>query len=266
MKRSKLSVWVFLTTILGAAALTALRYYQLARCMDAGGLLIRGSRVTWGYVGVSVLLIAALVLLIVKMDKTPGKEVHFHCGIGWNLLSAFAAAALMAGCGLCSLRTPMEDTVHLAVFTAGVLAGALLIISDALRIWGKSSNFLLLLIPTLFLGVRLIFDFKQWSTDPVVIDFCFRLLASVTTMLACFQLAGFPIGAAKKRTTVFFCMLSFVFSAITVSDWLLRKCATRELVVYAALGVWCLINGMILLFGQKEELPETDSTEEAQAE
>lgn len=262
MKKRTLSVWIFLATLFGAAALTGLRYYQLSRCMDGAGLLIRGSRVAWGYVGIGILLIAALVCLIVRLDKRPGTEDALHCGIGWHLLSAVTAAALMAGFGLYSLRTELTDTVHLVLYTAGVFAGALLIISDALRIWGKRSHFLLLLIPTLFFAARLIFDFKAWSTDPAVIDFCFRLLASVTGMLACFHLAAFPIGIGKKRTTVFFCMLAFVFSAVTVSDYLYRECAVRELTVYAALGLWCLINGMMLLFGKTEEPPAEDGAPE----
>lgn len=249
MKRSTASVFVLLTTLVGALALTALRYYQLSNCMDENGLLIPGSRVIWGFVALGVLLIAALVLLIVRLDKTPGTDVCLHGGMFFNLLSAGAAAAIMAACAYCSVKTPLGDTVHLIIYTVGVAMGALLVISDALRIWGKRSNLALLLLPALFLAARLIFDFKQWSTDPIVIDFCFKLLASICAMLACFNLSGFPIRLGKKRTTVFFCMLAFAFSAMTAADYILhRNCPTRELALYASIGLWCFINGLMLLF------------------
>lgn len=249
MKRSTASVLVLLTTLFGAIALTLLRYYQLSNCMDENGLLIPGSRVVWGFVALGVVLIAALVLLIVRLDKSTGTEFSMHSAIGWNLLSALAGAALMAVCAYYSVKTPISDKIHLILYTVGVAMGALLIISDALRIWGRRSNLFLLLLPTLFFAAKLIFDFKQWSTDPIVIDFCFKLIASICVMLACFNLSGFPLDLGKKRATVFLCMLAFVFCAMTAADFLLqRNCQFRELAFYAAAGLWCLTNGLMLLF------------------
>lgn len=259
MKRNYAPVLILLTTVFGAIALTALRYYQLWHCMDENGLLIRGSRVAWGFVGLIAVVIAALVLLLVGLDKTDKSEASFRGSMVWNLLSAAAAAALMVGCALRSFATPLNDTAHLMIYTAGVAFGALLVISDALRIWGKKSNLFLLLLPCLFLAARLIFDFKDWSHDPIIIDFCFKLLSSITAMLACFNLAGFPIGCGKRRTTILFCMLCFVFSSMTVSDCLLQKgCSIGDLIIYVSLGVWSLINGLMLLF----RYPKPSLTEE----
>ena len=264
MKQTTRAALALVTALLGAIALTGLRYYQLWHCMDENGLLIPGSRVAWGFVGLAVIGIAALVLLLVGLDRPVGTEKSLSCGLFPRLCSAAAAAGFMAACGLCSMKTQLSDLPHLIIFSAGVLCGALLVISDALRMMGKRSNFLLLLIPSVFLAAKLVIDFKNWSVDPNVIDFCFKLLASVTAMLACFNLAGFPLDLGKKRTTVFFCLLAFVFCTMTAADWLLQKnCPTQEFILYVSLGLWCLINGCILLFGKgdKVQLPAEEITE-----
>lgn len=249
MKRNYMPVLALLAAILGAIALAGLRYYQLLFCMDKNGLLARDSIIAWVFLAVIAVLIVALVLTIVRLDKSAGIEQDCHRSIFWHLCSAAAAAGLMAGCGYYALKIPVSDTLKLVLFSVGVVCAALLVISDALRIMGKSSNLILLLLPALFLAGKLVFDFKQWSYDPIVIDFCFKLLASITAMLACFNLAGFPIGIGRKRTTIFFCLLAFAFSVMLVPDCLLsRGCTVKELVVYVCLGLWCLINGLMLLF------------------
>ncbi len=255
MKRNYLPVLALLSAVFGAIALAGLRYYQLVFCMDENGLLARDSIIAWIFLAVIVILIVALVLTIVRLDKSAGVEQDCHRCIFWHLCSAAAAAGLMAGCGYYALKISVSDTLKLVLFSVGVVCGALLIISDALRIMGKSSNFMLLLLPCLFLAGKLVFDFKQWSYDPIVIDFCFKLLASVTAMIACFNLAGFPIGIGKKRATVFFCLLAFAFSAMLIPDCLVgRDCSIKELVIYLSMGLWCLINGLMLLFPRADAI------------
>lgn len=256
MKRNYMPILALLSAILGAIALAGMRYYQLAFCMDESGLLARGSIIIWLFAAVVAVLILALVLTIVRLDKSAGVEQDCHCNIFWHLCSAAAAAGLMAGCGYYALKIPVSDTLKLVLFSVGVICGALLIISDALRIMDKASNFMLLLLPCLFLAGKLVFDFKQWSYDPIVIDFCFKLLASITAMIACFNLAGFPIGVGRKRATIFFCLLAFAFSAMLIPDYLIgRDCSIGELVIYLSLGLWSLVNGLMLLF------PRADAAE-----
>lgn len=259
MKRTTAAVLALLTALLGAIAFAGLRYYQLWRCTDEAGLLIPGSPVVWCFAALGVIVILALVLLLVRLEKQPGTDLCFRGSMIWNLLSAAAGAALMCACALYSLKTPLNDTLRIILYTVGVAASALLVISDGLHMWGKKSHLLLYLIPTLFLAGKLIIDFKQWSCDPNVIDFCFKLLASVTGLLACFNLSGFPIGLGKRRATMFFCLLAFIFCSMTVSDYLLGvSCSTRELIFFAALGVWCLMQALQLLFPAGDATPESE--------
>ncbi len=258
MKRNYMPVLALLSAIFGAIALAGLRYYQLMFCMDENGLLARDSSIAWIFLAVIAVLILVLVLTIVRLDRSAGVEQDCHRNIFWHLCSAAAAAGLMAGCGYYALKISVSDTLKLVLFSVGVICGALLIISDALRIMGKSSNFMLLLLPCLFLAGRLIFDFKQWSYDPIVIDFCFKLLASITAMIACFNLAGFPIGIGKKRATIFFCLLAFAFAAMLIPDYLLGcNCSISDLVIYLSMGLWCLINGLMLLFPRSDDVRES---------
>lgn len=252
MKRNFSTALILLSAILGAVSLMGLRYYQLFFCTDENGLLLHGSPVAWGFVALIVVVIAALLLLIVPLR---GSDASDHCagfGIVGHLLSAAAAVLLLVGCACRSLECSQGNSANLLLYSAGVLSGAMLIVNEALLLWGKRSNFLLVLLPCIFLVAKLIFDYKNWSTIPTVIDFCFMLFASVTAMLACFNRSGFLLGIGRLRTTVFFCMLSFVFSAMTVADFLYQTLPVGEFLIFIALGLWCLFNGLLLLPGSQK--------------
>ena len=47
------------------------------------------------------------------------------------------------------------------------------------------------MIPALFFAVRLIMDFRLWSQDPQILDYCFDLFALLSIMCATYYLGGF---------------------------------------------------------------------------
>ena len=78
--------------------------------------------------------------------------------------------------------------------------------------------------PYLYMGLtvslicRLIPEFRAWSIDPHLSDYCFRLFAMIAVMCTSFHLGGFALEKGKRRTTVFFCIAGIFFCAVSLAD------------------------------------------------
>ena len=86
------------------------------------------------------------------------------------------------------------------------------------RLEGKPCAFLFPLGGCLFLTVRLICQFRHWSTDPVIEDYASALLANVMAMLGAYHTAGFSLGEGARRRSLFFCLGSIFFSLLSLAD------------------------------------------------
>ena len=66
----------------------------------------------------------------------------------------------------------------------GVLASACFVITGVGRFRGRIAPLAIHLFPCLYLICKLIIDFKRWSIDPALLDYCFSLLAMICVMCA----------------------------------------------------------------------------------
>jgi len=74
----------------------------------------------------------------------------------------------------------------------------------------KKPHILLHIGLTVSLILKLIHDFRLWSVDPQVSDYCFRLFALLCTLLASLYHGGALLHAGKRRLSVFLCLLGIV--------------------------------------------------------
>lgn len=227
--------------------------------MDEAGLLMRGSAMGYILAGFALLVLLLLELLCKRLNRLPGTEHCFSSATGYFIAAVAGAGALLFGC---ALQVLAGQTTGL--YLGGIAAALLLLVAAFLRYFGKRVPVLLLLLPGLFLVVRLFLDFKSWSNDPAVIDFCFLLLASICILLSMINLAAFCFGVGKRRATVFWCMAAGVFTAMTLPDFLNAGSAGLSgLLIYGGLGVWCVGSGLQLLRGSvQNEEPEPDAAPE----
>lgn len=89
------------------------------------------------------------------------------------------------------------DLFTTLVSILGLGGASALAYSGYLRLSGKASGPAGMLV-CLYLAALLICRFRGWSADPLLGDYCFELLAVVASMVAAYQLAGFPLGKGAE--------------------------------------------------------------------
>ena len=214
-----------------------LRLWQW-RYADAAGRLWLGSPGSIAVFAATGVFLFALILLCRRGPVE--KNYNFPAGLS-------SGAGYLAGGALLTLVSVLS-LVQQSVSIAGILGcvcGVVTVRHGLLRRKGKAPNLLASCLIVVYLVVLVISDFKNWSTDPALPDYCFKLLALLCAMLALFHVAGFSGGLGKRRTAAFWCAAGVYFCAICLADrgglqpvlsWL----------AYAALllqNLWCLLSG-----------------------
>ena len=95
------------------------------------------------------------------------------------------------------------------------------------------------IIPVVYLLVKTMLNFKHWSTDPVILDYCVQLFALIFAMLAFFRGAGFVLDQGKPRRTLFNCMAAVFFGAAAMMDGI-HALSLSAIVTYGGFLLWQL--------------------------
>lgn len=245
-----------LVTIAAALLGSAMRVYFLKHAVDENGLVYRGSKLPLIMAVFIVLMLAAAALLLRPLDKRPTYFGNFSARPLWLLPAAIAACAFFAG-GLMSFLAATAVLDRWLAFAA-MAAGILLLVQTVFNYLGKKQSFLLLLLPCLWLIFKLIVDYKGWSKDAVLSDYCFMLLADITAMLSAYHLAGFSFDRGKRRLTAFWCSAATLFCTVSLPDAFLHGDYTA-LLIYLGLLLWLLPSMLQLCISRSE--PEAPADE-----
>lgn len=248
----------------GFAALIGivLRIYQVGFCMDADGLILVGNPILYLLLTFAVAVIVLLAVFCSKLRSTVGCESDLCAASGYLFADLAGAVCVFYGA-----MQRLIDGGNLYLCIVGMEAALLL--GAAALLYGKKSKvvFWLLLLSCAYYAGQLIFDFKNWSTDPLVIDFCFRLLSQVCGMLALLHISAFPISYGRRRMTVFWSACTVVFTATLLPDLLIAKTITLgELMIPLGVAIWCGSHALRLLQSEQEETPPEESAEIAETE
>ena len=187
-------------------------------CAAAGFFLRRAERAGAGagwLIGVSAL--AALASLAVSLTLSPCKEFSalFAPSKPDGEVSACAGAVMLLGGFLMLVqRAGFARTLRML----GVLAGACLAGAALLRSRGRMPSVWLYVVVVLFYVVKLFYDFRHWTVDPAVLDYCFWLFASIGFMLTTFHAAQFCFDLGKRRALAFFALMGIYFGAVSLAD------------------------------------------------
>lgn len=236
MKRSEISVLPFLAAVLLAAVGFVLGLILPTAGRDSLGFWAAGSPAVIALLTVSGLTVIAAALLCRKMPKdTAPCLTGPAAGIG-----AAAGGVLICAAGLLSL--PWAYGVGLVTAILGVLAGIITLLQAVQRIRGKQPQLLPGCVIVLWLVLQIIGDFKSWSTDPAVLDYCYPLFALLCAMAACYHTAGWLAGLGKGRLTAFWCMCGMFFCAVALTGgvsggWLIYP----ALLLLCAQNLWCTV-------------------------
>lgn len=199
----------------GGAAGFILRLLMLKTGYDAEGIQISGSFPFVSLWILSALVLAGLAYLCLGMGRRCEYSKNFHpcliCG-GCGLV----AGVMLFVSRLIALLS-VADSFDTIVAALGLAGGLSLCVRSALRCRGKAWLAMDMTV-AMSLAAILIARFRHWTSDPLLGDYCFQLLANVCSMLAAYYLGGFCLDKGKRRISIFFSMSAVFFSMISLAD------------------------------------------------
>lgn len=219
---------------LGLSALgLALRIWLYATGIDEKGFLPAGHPaeiLLWILTAVTA---AGLFWLTRPVKGQGGYKTNFPASIP-GAIGCWAAAA---GIFITALGNLMSGSDGVAIITGslGILCVPALIFAGYSRYRGARSSFLFYALVCVFYIAQLVYQYRHWSADPQLQDYCFQLLASVGLMLTIFQRATFDVKLGKRRNYAFMSLLSFYFCILSIPH-----CEQRLL--YIVMAVWLFTN------------------------
>ena len=201
--------------VLGASFLAMmLRSLLYATAIDQKGLLAAGHWCTW-----SILILTGLVLgmLLITTRKIQGPAT---CSFPRSYLQG--ANSLLLACIIfqrsLSLCNVAGDRLSLIAGLSGFAAALALLLAGICRMAGTRSNFLCHSIVSVFFALQLVSQYRNWSADPQLMDYCFYLAAFICLMFTAYFLAGFDADMGNERGVVFFSMAAAYFSCLALPE------------------------------------------------
>ena len=246
------------------------RNYQLQKELLYDGSLISGAfaHKILLVLAVSFAVAYACIFFFTKPQKT-FQNCFSRCALS-------CGAQLLAGLGLIVgnlLSTQSADSFssvysRVSFFLSnslpywGVLAGMCILIFAVRSYKEQKPSPVLYMFVSLYLVIRLIVHFQAWNTDPSIHDYAYTLLFAISSMLGCFQVAGFCFDKGGRRVTGFWCVCSVFFGAVSAPDVMGD---TSAMLVHVALVLLTLVMTLEMVFAKEEEegFPEAKATEEA---
>ena len=196
---------VLLLSLASAVVAWYLRTQQLAAGEAGLGM--------FGWVCVGAVVLFALYSFFLRPRKDYGTmETRSKAVMGITMVSA---VLMLVGCAGTMLALNQMTDVLVATGSAVIAICWGIVALDRVR--GRRTPVGLYMIAALFFAAELICEFRFWSRDPEILDYCFDLLALICVMCATFHLGGFCFAQGKRRMTVFFCLCGVFFSAAALA-------------------------------------------------
>ena len=173
----------------------ALRTVLYTTGIDDKGLLVAGH---WVDSGVFLLTAAVAAVLFLWCRNLTGETGYADA---FQPSALRAAGSVVAGIaflfsGNVAIPSPAFAVAEPALRLA---AGASLLWVGFCRFTGKQPQLLFHGCVCLYLGLRLVCQYRIWSVDPQIQNYCFFLGANICLLLACYQLAAFDAGCGNHR-------------------------------------------------------------------
>ncbi len=231
MKKLLTPLWLPAAVLVAGEAGLMLRLWLLTAGVDDRGLIPNGhpaQSLLW------ILTALLLALLLVGTRRLlEGTKYSFN----------FPPSPLRAlGCLLGSVSIGVSSALELQVYpdalsvlscSLGFAAAASLLYIAWCRYAGKQPVVVFHGIAALYLMLRLVSQYRHWSADPQLLDYCFQLLSTVCLMLACYQRAAFDAGCGDRRAYVLFHLSSVFFCCLSLVDM-------SSILFYLGTGIWML--------------------------
>lgn len=240
MQKKSIRIPASALALAGSAAGFALRKWLLTQAYDDEGLMIRGSVSIWVLGIFCAVVVLAFALLAGRLGKRADYESTFSSSGFCFAASVLAGALVLAGSAAGVLEDPAA--VRMILGFLGIASGVCFLAIGAGRFRGKAVGPGVHILPVVYLVFKLIVDFKQWSIDPAILDYCFSLFAAISAMCAVYTVAGFCFGKGGRRMSAFWCLTGTVLTAVSLADG-----GLQNLLLGGGLWLWLAVNGWQIL-------------------
>lgn len=242
----------WLTLDLGLPA--ALCMFLLCRYgVDDRGLFIRGHFASIALWLLTAAMAVCLFLALKPLEGTSGKYSRMFPP------SRLAALGILAA-GLGILLTAM-DSLTAVDEPVRILSGILKILASialgylAWCRWNcRRGSFLAWAAVTVYMMLRLMFEYQSWSAEPELLRYCFPLLASVSLTAAFYQRTALSVNMGSRRMYLFFTQMGAFFSLASLPG--------EFSPIYLGLAVWGLTDLCSRRSWKNKEKPESKPQEE----
>lgn len=229
-----------------------LRRHHLRVGFDPNGLPVGGF--IWVLAAVCAVSLAIFALAAFGKQKRSSWQENFSRSLPAEIAAVPAAGLLLLGNVLAlmapnPMATPMNLMLTGGTSVLGCIAALCFVGMAAAWHKEKQASSVLAIVPVVYYILRMIFNFKGWSTDPIIVDYCFKLFALIFVMLAVFHVGNFVFDMGKRRLTLFLCLGGVFFSAVSMADG-----GSIHLLQSAGAALWLLACAWQLL----EEKPSED--------
>lgn len=202
-------------TVLGASFLAMmLRSLLYATAIDQKGLLAAGHWCTW-----AILILTGLVLgiLLITTRKIQGPADYGFPRSFLQGANSFLVACVIFQRSL-SLCNVAGDRLNLIAALSGFVAVFALLIVCICRMMGTKPNFLCHSAVSVFFALQLVSQYRNWSADPQLMDYCFYLAAFICLMFTAYFLAGFDADMGNGRGMIFTSMAATYFCCLALPE------------------------------------------------
>lgn len=145
-------------------------------------------------------------------------------------MGAWLAALGIGGTSLIELLTS-TDTMTTVTAVLGLVTTLVLFFIGNCRKNGRHPSTLFHTAICVFMMTRLINQYRHWSSDPQLQDYCFQILAIVCLMLCCYHRALFDANIGKRRPYAFFNLAAVYFCCLSLPGW-------EHTAFFLGCGVW----------------------------
>ena len=222
---------IYVPTLLCAVAALGLHRYMMETCIDEWGLLIPGNlpgRLLWA---LGIAFPAGLMLLLRTIGGEGSYADNFPRFLLGGCLMLSAGVVLLMNAKTVSLpplpAMPVQTqgmSSALSGFADGAmqvlpwLAGGSMLVLGVYRMAGRRPHFLFSGSICLFYMLMLVQNYRRWSADPQLHEYCFPLLALVLLLLCSFHRTCCDAGIIQRKKLLLTGLTAAVCSAGAISS------------------------------------------------
>ncbi len=219
----------YLAPILGAIAMV-LRMLMLVTGTDDRGLYPHNHP---AWILLCILTVAVAIFFFLLSRKTDARR-SYRANFPASAAGAFGHLAAALTIGITSVLE-LRDNLGVPMGILGLCSSVTLALGGWLRLQGRKPDFYVHMLPCFYLVVRIFSLGRVLGAEPEISRYLFRILATLTCLVAAYQLWGFDVGLGNRNKSLFW-SLTASFLCLAAAP------GSPDSLLYMGLAVWLLTN------------------------